>query len=332
MTLPLPNSRIASLPKAELHLHLEGSIQPPTVCELTARHGASVTEDEVRRRYAYRNFPEFIEAFIWVTSFLRDPQDFALIARDLAEHLLTQNVVYAEVTLSIGVMLLRKQQPEANFEALLHATEPFESRGLRFRWVFDAARQFGVDAAMQVVESAKRCNSKAIVAFGIGGDELRIPTEDFRPVYDRAGEIGLHRLMHAGEVGGPEKIREAVEILGVERIGHGIAAIHDPALMDLLAERKIPLEICPASNIKTAALAKQLRLENATIEDHPLPKLLRHGIPIVLSTDDPAMFHTTLNEEYANGARMGLREDELNRIVEMGFQYAFLPAGETRRA
>jgi aminodeoxyfutalosine deaminase len=332
MTLPLPVSRIASLPKAELHLHLEGSIQPATVCELTARHGTSVTEEEVRRRYAYRDFPEFIEAFIWVTSFLREPQDFALIARDLAEHLLTQNVVYAEVTLSIGVMLLRKQQPEANFEALLRATQPFESRGLRFRWVFDAARQFGADAAMQVVESAKRCNSKAIVAFGVGGDELRIPTKEFRPVYDRAGEIGLHRLMHAGEVGGPEKIREAIEILGAERIGHGIAAIHDPALMDLLEERKIPLEICPASNIKTAALAKQLRLENATIEDHPLPILLRHGIPIVLSTDDPAMFHTTLNEEYANATRMGLREDELNRIVEMGFQYAFLPASEIRRA
>jgi aminodeoxyfutalosine deaminase len=332
MTLPLPNSRIASLPKAELHLHLEGSIQPATVCELTARHGTRVTEEEVRRRYAYRNFPEFIEAFIWVTSFLREPQDYALIVRDLAEHLLTQSVIYAEVTLSIGVMLLRKQQPEANFEAILRATEPFESRGLRFRWVFDAARQFGADAAMQVVESAKRCHSTAIVAFGIGGDELRIPTKEFRPIYDRAGEIGLHRLMHAGEVGGPELIREAIEILGAERIGHGIAAIHDPALMDLLAERKIPLEICPASNIKTAALAKQLRLENATIEDHPLPILLRHGIPIVLSTDDPAMFHTTLNQEYANAARMGLREDELNRIVEMGFRYAFLPASEIRRA
>jgi aminodeoxyfutalosine deaminase len=332
MTLPLPDTRIASLSKAELHLHLEGSIQPATVCELTARHSTHVTEDEVHWRYAYRNFPEFIEAFIWVTSFLREPQDYALIARDLAEHLLTQNVIYAEVTLSIGVMLLRKQQPEANFEALLRAVEPFESRGLRFRWVFDAARQFGADAAMQVVESAKRCNSKAIVAFGIGGDELRIPTKEFRPIYDRAGEIGLHRLMHAGEVGGPELIREAIEILGAERIGHGIAAIHDPALMDLLAERKIPLEICPASNMKTAALARQLRRENVTIEDHPLPKLLRHGIPIVLSTDDPAMFHTTLNEEYANAARMGLREDELNRIVEMGFQYAFLPASETRRA
>ena len=326
------SNRIASLPKAELHLHLEGSIQPATVCALTALHGVVMTEEEVRQRYAYRDFPEFIEAFKWVTSFLREPQDYALIARDLAEHLLTQNVIYTEVTLSIGVMLLRKQRPETNFEALLRATEAFERRGLRFRWVFDAARQFGVDAAMQVVESAHRCNSKAIVAFGIGGDELSIPTEDFRPVYDRAGQIGLHKLMHAGEVGGPEKIREAIELLGAERIGHGIAAINDPALMDLLAERKIPLEICPGSNMKTAALAKQLGREDARIEDHPLPQLLRHGIPIVLSTDDPAMFHTTLREEYANAARMGLQEHELTRIVEMGFEHAFLPANEKRGA
>jgi aminodeoxyfutalosine deaminase len=326
------SSHIASLPKAELHLHLEGSIQPATVCALTARHGVAMAEEEVRLRYAYRDFPEFVEAFKWVTSFLRDPPDYALIARDLAEHLLTQCVVYTEVTLSIGVMLLRKQRPEANFEALLRATEPFEGRGLRFRWVFDAARQFGVDAAMEVVECAKRCNSKAIVAFGIGGEELSIPTKEFRPVYDRAGQIGLHRLMHAGEVGGPEKIREAIEFLGAERIGHGIAAINDPQLMDLLAERKIPLEICPASNIKTAALAKQLRRESAKIEDHPLPKFLRHGIPVVLSTDDPAMFHTTLHDEYANAARMGLQEHELAQIVEMGFQHAFHPARENRGA
>jgi adenosine deaminase len=322
------SERIASLPKAELHLHLEGSIQPATVYALTARHGVNITEEEVRQRYAYRDFPEFIEAFKWVTTFLRDPGDYALIARDLAEYLLTQHVVYTEVTLSIGVMLLRKQRPEANFEALLSATVPFESRGLRFRWVFDAARQFGVDAAMEVVESAKRCNSKAIVAFGIGGDELSIPTKEFRPIYDRAGQIGLHKLMHAGEIGGPEKIREAIELLGAERIGHGIAAINDPELMDLLADRKIPLEICPGSNMKTAALARQLRREDVRIEDHPLPKLLRHGIPIVLSTDDPAMFHTTLEQEYANAARMGLQEHELARIVEMSFEHSFLPAAE----
>jgi adenosine deaminase len=332
MTTPSLPGQIASLSKAELHLHLEGSIQPATVCALTARHGVHMTEEEVRQRYAYRDFPEFIEVFKWVTTFLREPQDYALIARDLAEHLLTQRVVYTEVTLSIGVMLLRKQRPEANFEALLRATEPFESRGLRFRWVFDAARQFGVDAAMEVVESAKRCDSKTIVAFGIGGDELSIPTGEFRPIYDRAGQIGLHKLMHAGEVGGPEKIREAIELLGAERIGHGIAAIHDPELMDLLAERKIPLEICPGSNLKTAALAKQLRREDVRIEDHPLPKLFRHGIPIVLSTDDPAMFQTTLHEEYRNAARMGLQEHELVRVVEMGFEHAFVPASETHTA
>ena len=138
--------------------------------------------------------------------------------------------------------------------------------------------------------------------------------------------------MHAGEVGGPEKIREAIELLSAERIGHGIAAINDPELMDLLAERKIPLEICPTSNVKTAALARQLRRVDARIEHHPLPKLLRHGIPIALSTDDPAMFHTTLQEEYANAARMGLQEDELTRIVEMGFEHAFQPADERRGA
>jgi aminodeoxyfutalosine deaminase len=321
--------RIASLPKAELHLHLEGSIRPATACALTARHGLAMAEEEVQQRYAYRDFPEFIEAFKWVTSFLREPQDYALIARDLAEHLLSQHVVYTEVTLSVGVMLLRKQKPEANFDALLRAAEPFESRDLRIRWVFDAARQFGAEAAMKVVESARRCNSRSIVAFGIGGDEFSVPTGAFRPVFERAAEIGLHRLMHAGEVGGPEKIREAIELLGAERIGHGIAAINDPALMDLLAERKIPLEICPGSNIRTGALARQLRRENAAIEDHPLPRLLRHGIPVVLSTDDPAMFHTTLHKEYENAARMGLREDELLRLVQLGFDHAFSPGGKT---
>src|SRR5437016_2177641 len=332
MTPSLLSDRIATLPKAELHLHLEGSIQPVTVCALTARHAVVTTEEEVRQRYAYRDFPEFIEAFKWVTSFLREPRDYALIATDLGEHLLTQHVVYTEVTLSIGVMLLRKQQPEANFEALLRATESFENRGLRFRWVFDAARQFGADAAMEVVESAKRCNSEAIVAFGIGGYELNIPTKEFRRVYDRAAQFGLHRLIHAGEVGGPEKIREAIELLGAERIGHGIAAINDPELMDLRAERNIPLEICPTSNMKTAALARQLRCQEARIEDHPLPKFLRHGIPIVLSTDDPAMFQTTLHEEYVNAARMGLREHELTQIVVMGFECAFMPVGERRGA
>jgi aminodeoxyfutalosine deaminase len=323
---------IANLPKAELHLHLEGAIHAHTLRTLMARYGVKITDQELQSRFTFQDFSAFLETFKWVTSFLREPQDYAVVARNLAEHLLEQGVSYAEVTLSVGVMLLRKQQPGANFEALLRATEPYDARGLRLRWIFDAVRQFGAGAAMAVVESAKNCCSNAIVAFGIGGDELSVPTAEFLPVYERAREIGLHTLMHAGEIGGPDKIREAFEILGAERIGHGIAAIHDPALMDLLAEKKIPLEICPGSNLKTGALALQLRRSDARIEDHPLPLFVRHGIPVVLSTDDPAMFHTTLKDEYANAACMGLQESELARLVQMGFEYSFLSEHEKQAA
>jgi aminodeoxyfutalosine deaminase len=319
-TLP---TKIASLPKAELHVHLEGSIRPEVACALAARCGVSISATDVRRHYECTNFAEFIEAFKWVTSFLREPRDFAVVAADLAEQLLAQRVVYAEVTLSVGVMLLRLQNPQANFEAILEATEPFERRGLRLSWIFDAVRQFGAEPAMQVVEAARRCNSARIVAFGIGGDELSIRTGEFRGAYLRAAGYGLHRLMHAGEIGGQENIREAVELLGVERIGHGIAAIHDSALMDLLAERLIPLEICPGSNLRTGALARQLGQDVAGIEQHPLVGLFRHGVPVVLSTDDPAMFHTSLAEEYENAQRMGLNEKELAQIVAAGFDFAF---------
>jgi len=133
--------------------------------------------------------------------------------------------------------------------------------------------------------------------------------------------------MHAGEIGGPEKIREAIEILGVERIGHGIAAIRDVALMEELAERKIPLEICPASNLRTGALGVQIGKDAATMEEHPLAEIVRRGVAVTLATDDPAMFHTSLVEEYRNAWGMGLTEEELADVVENGFRFAFGEAG-----
>jgi aminodeoxyfutalosine deaminase len=317
------SAEFLALPKAELHLHLEGSLAPETVCALAAKQGVAVTPEEVARRYAPGTFLEFIEAFKWVSAFLREPEDYAWALRDLGELLLAQRVVYAEVTLSVGVMLLRRQSPERNFEAIWEAAEAFGPRGLRFGFVFDAVRQFGAEAAMKVVAAAKACGSSAIVAFGIGGDELSVETAEFRGVYQRAGEIGLHRLMHAGEIGGPGEIREAIELLGVERVGHGIAAVHDPELMDLLVERRIPLEICPWSNVRTGALARQLGVVAAGIEEHPLPVLLRRGVPVVLSSDDPAMFGTSLLGEYEAGLRMGLTEEELRGVVGAGFEFAF---------
>ena len=297
------------------------------MCALAEKYGIPVSRDEVVRRYAYRDFAEFIETFKWVSSLLREPEDYGRAMTGLGELLLAQGVVYAEITLSVGVMQLRQQNVEKNFEQIVAAAEAFGSRGLTCNFVFDAVRQFGAAAAMKVVDAAERCMSqgasKAIVAFGIGGDELSVATAEFREVYERAGAIGLHRLMHAGETGGAKEIRDAIELLGVERIGHGIAAMHDRDLMDLLAERRIPLEICPQSNVRTGALAKQLGREPARIEEHPLPDLFRHGIPVVLSTDDPAMFHTSLLGEYENAVRMGLREEELVRMVKMGFEHAF---------
>ena len=324
-SLKLP-ARIAAMPKAELHLHLEGCIRPAIAQTLASRHGIELAPGEVLQRYAYKNFAGFIEAFKWVTSFLGTPEDFALLASDACEQLLEQNVVYAEITLSVGVMLIRGQNPQANFEAIHEATHPFEQRGLRLNWVFDAVRQFGPEAAMHVVEWAHRCTSPRIVAFGVGGNELSVATKEFQCAYERAGAYGLHRLMHAGEVGGPDKIREAIELLGVERIGHGIAAFLDSALMDLLAEKRIPLEICPVSNLRTGALGKQIH-PRATLRDHPIVSLFRHGVPVVLSTDDPAMFHTSLTEEYEQVHAMGMTEEELARLVQQSFDSAFLSFG-----
>jgi aminodeoxyfutalosine deaminase len=325
----LPES-IVALRKAELHLHLEGSIRPAIAQALALRCGVEISTEEVLRRYAYENFTEFIETFKWVTSYLRKPEDFGFLANAVCEELLLQNVVYAEFTLSVGIMLLRGQDPQRNFEALLAATQPFEVRGLRVAWIFDAVRQFGPEAAMDVVEWANKCKSPRIVAFGIGGDELSLPTKAFQKVYERAGEYGMHRLIHAGEIGGPEKIREAVEILGAERIGHGIGAIHDESLMEMLKERGITLEICPVSNLRTGALEVQIG-KGATLAAHPFPKLFRRGIPVVLSTDDPAMFHTTLFEEYQHVHAMGLTENELRQLIAQGFHSAFLSPEEKLR-
>jgi aminodeoxyfutalosine deaminase len=323
---PSLETLLTALPKAELHVHLEGSIEPPTVVELAARHGVSLTVEEAAARYAPGDFAQFIEAFIWVTSFLRDPEDYALISRRFAESMRRQNVLYAEVTLSIGIMFRRKQDPEANFAALREAA--LQVPGVRLKWIFDAVRQWGASAAMEVARVAARLGSPDIVAFGIGGDELGLPTSDLRTVYEYVASQGLHRLIHAGEIGGPDSVREAIEILGAERIGHGIGVMRDERTMDFLAARGVPLEVCPTSNLRTGALAGQLGRETAGYEHHPLASFFRRGLPVTISSDDPAMFETTVSSEYLHAHRMGLPSVDLVRIAEASFHHAFLPDGE----
>jgi aminodeoxyfutalosine deaminase len=301
------------------------------VVELAARHGVALSEAAARRRYRYSDFQGFLAAFNWVASFLREPADYALITHRLAEELLAQGVVYAEVITAVGVMLWQRQDAEANFAAMAEAAREWEARGLSIRWLPDAAWQLGPGAALEVARRVVRWTSLGVIGFGMGGDELMHDYREFRPAFELAAEHGLHRTAHAGEVGPPAKVRDAVEVLGAERVGHGIATMHDPAVAELLVERRIALDVCPTSNVCTGALARQLGLPTATLARHPLASLVAAGVPVTLSTDDPAMFHTDLLSEYGHcSSQLGLSVADTVRLAEASFQHAFLPADRKR--
>jgi aminodeoxyfutalosine deaminase len=322
---------VDALPKAELHLHLEGTIRPETAVELAARHGMEVKPEEAAARYRFSNFAGFIETFKWVTSFLREPADYALITRNALADLGRQDVVYAEITISAGVMLRRMQNVEANFAAIREAAGIVVFNRLRTAWILDATRQFGPDAALEVARVAAKLEREGVVAFGMGGDELAFPAVNFRHAFELAREGGLHTVCHAGEIGGPESVRDAVEVLGAERIGHGIALMNDAVLEDALATRRIVLENCITSNVATGALAKQTGKANASFADHPLPQLLARGSLVTLSTDDPGIFHTDLLTEYSLAASLGLSNAQLLQLAQQSFSAAFLPPTDKRR-
>ena len=296
------------VPKAELHLHLEGSVEPETLYELDP----STSMEEYRALYHYTDFDAFLRAFGAVGKRLRTPADYALITRRLLARLEAQNVHYAEIIIAAGVVLWKGQEFAPIFEAIRAAAE--ESR-VRVRWILDAVRQFGVEPAMQVAALAAERRDHGVVALGIGGSEERGPATWFQDVFAFAGNAGLHLHAHAGESMGPESIWDALA-LGVERVGHGIAALRDPALLRHLRERDIPLEICITSNLVTGVVQR--------LEDHPVRQLFDSGVPIVLNSDDPAMFRCSLAGEYRLAAeRFGFTEAELRQIAENGFRYAF---------
>ncbi len=302
------------VPKAELHLHLEGSVEPETLYELDS----ATSMEEYRALYQYTDFDAFLRAFASVGKRLRTPQDYALITRRLLGRLEAQNVRYAEIIIAAGVVLWKEQDFAPIFEAIRAAAG--EST-VQVRWILDAVRQFGVAPAMQVAALAAERLDRGVVALGIGGSEERGPANWFQDVFAFAKREGLHLHAHAGESMGPESIWDALA-LGAERIGHGISAVRDPALLRHLRERDIPLEICITSNLVTRVVQR--------MEDHPVRRLFDAGVPIVLNSDDPAMFRCSLAGEYRLAAeRFGFTEAELRKIAENGFRYAFGP-GEWR--
>jgi len=299
---------IQRLPKAELHVHLEGSIEPATLLEI-APH---LSHSEVEARYQYSTFSEFLKNFGWVAKHLSQPEHYAIATRRLLQRLEEQNVQYAEITLSAGVILWKNQDPAAVHQAVREAAD---ASPVRTYWIWDAVRQWGVDRAWQAMELAAARVNDGVIAFGLGGDEANGPARDYAQLFGEARARGLRLLCHAGEVTDAASVWDALEI-GAERIGHGIRAIDDPALVRRLATQNIPLEVCPTSNLRTGAVA--------SLSQHPLRKLFDAGVPVILNTDDPPMFHTTLENEYALAAEhFAFTESELAQLAENSFRYAF---------
>ena len=295
-------------PKAELHLHLEGSVGPDTLRELAPELAAETVE----RIYGFTGFAEFLLAFGEVVKRLRTPEDYALVTRRLLDRLESENVRYAEVILSAGVVLWKKQEFGPVFDAVAEAAA---GRAVQVRWIVDAVRHFGVEHAMAVAELAAERVGRGVIAYGIGGDEQRGPAGWFSGVYRFAREAGLRLTAHAGESAGPESIWAALE-LGAERIGHGIRAVEDPVLVQHLRDHDIPLEISITSNLATGVVAD--------LESHPVRRLYDAGVPITLNTDDPGMFRTTLSREYALAERhFGFTAEELRGVARNGFRYGF---------
>lgn len=299
---------LRQLAKAELHLHLEGSVEPETLREIDP----SLDPAEIQAAFAYPDFLGFLKAYAWVCKRMTSPAHYAIATRRLLESLAAQNVRYVEITLSAGVVLWKGEDFAPVYAAV---QKEAERSAVEVRWIIDAVRQWPLDQAHAVMLMAAERAGDGVVAIGIGGDEARGPALQFKDIFAEARDRGLRLHAHGGESTGPESVWEALAI-GAERIGHGIRSIDDPRLVEELKRRDVPLEICITSNICTGVVA--------SLEQHPVRKLYDAGVPIILNTDDPALFRTTLHHEFEIAAEtFGFTDDELAGIVSNGFRYAF---------
>lgn len=312
------------LPKAELHLHLEGTVTPETLVELSARldGAAALNLDQALALFHYTDFSGFLLAFKAITEHLRTADDYELVAWRMAEGLARQGVVHAEVYVSVGVVYYwRRCEFEPLFEGMERARIRAESElGLTIYWIFDAVRHFGPEEAGRVFRKAAELRPQfpSIVGIGIGGDERRTGAEPFRELYAEAREAGLRLTAHAGETVGPEGIWGALNV-GAERLGHALSAIHDPELMEILAERQIPLEICVTSNLRTGCCT--------TLPEHPLRRYFDAGLMVTLNSDDPALFGSDLEGEYCLAHNdFAFTEEHLRELAANSIEASFLPA------
>jgi aminodeoxyfutalosine deaminase len=320
--LPRYRNFIAGLPKAELHVHHVGSASPRIVAELASHHpSAGVPDDpeKLAEYFTFSDFGHFIEVYLSVVDLIRTAEDVRTLTYEVARDMAQLNIRYAELTVTPYSSIHRGIPAEAFMEAIEDARVAAERElGIVLRWCFDIPGEAGLPSAQITADAATRLRPEGLVSFGLGGPEVGVPRPQFKPYFDAARSIGLHSVPHAGETTGPETIWDALRELGAERIGHGTSAVRDPELLSHLAEHRIPLEVCPTSNIATRAVA--------SLEEHPLAAMAQAGVPVSINSDDPPMFSTDLNREYAVAAELlGLDEAGIAELARNAVTASFAP-------
>ena len=290
---------IAGLPKAELHVHHVGSVSQRVVAELAARHPGAVPSDpdELARFFVFADLSHFIRNYLAVVDLIRTAEDVRLITYEVAADMAAQNIRYAELTVTPYISISDDLPVEAFLEALEDARQAASrDHGLELQWIFDIPADFGLSAAEFTASVALDHDVPGLVGFGLGGSDSGFPRSMFRDQFDRARAAGLRSVPHAGETAGPESVWDALTSLGAERIEHGIAAAADQRLLAYLMEHKIALDVCPTSNVALRIVPD--------LDHHPIRELAAAGVTVTINTDDPPMFGTDLNKEYAIAARL----------------------------
>jgi adenosine deaminase len=314
---------IHAMPKVELHVHLEGAIQPATLLALAKQHKITLPADTVegvRAWYRFKDFAHFVNIYLTISSCLRTPDDIEWIAREFLAGQAAQNIRYSEVTYTAFTHYhFKKISFRDQLAALNRARAWAEAEhGVTMGLVIDIPRLISAKDGLKVADWAISGMGDGVIALGLGGPEIDNPPERYRAAFDRARAAGLPSVPHAGETVGPESIWGALRALHADRIGHGVRCLEDPALVAELRARQIPLEICPTSNVCLHVVP--------TLAAHPLPRLLAEGLYVTLNSDDPPLFNTTLTDEYlAVAYTFEMGADDLERFVLNGVRASLLP-------
>ncbi len=313
------------VPKVELHLHLEGAIPHDALWELIRKYGGDTTVPDLEaleRKFRYRDFPHFIETWVWKNGFLREYEDFTLIAAAVARDLASQNIRYAEAFYSPSDFFRHGLETQKLTEAIRAGLSRIPQTEIAL--VADLCRDRGPETAASQLDELGETRGMGVVGITIGGSEQDYPPEPFAKVYEQARGVGLRTSAHAGEAAGPESVWGAIRVLNVERIGHGTRAIEDERLLDYLAEKRIPLEVCPLSNVRTNVVA--------SIDLHPVREFFERGLAVTINTDDPKMFGNSLAEEYhLLEQHLGFSRDETRALILEGIHASWLPEHRKRQ-